>query len=40
MSSLDAPIVENSCLLAEIYFIFLKNTLGKTRKSFYIKFGL
>ena len=30
MFFLTAPIVKNSHILAEIYFIFLKNVLGQT----------
>ena len=38
MSLLTAPIVENSDFLAGIYFIFLKNVLDPTWKSFNTEF--
>ena len=39
MSLLAALIVETSHILAEIYFIFLKNVLDQTCKAFNAKFG-
>ena len=39
MSLLAALIVETSHILAEIYFIFLKNVLDPTCKAFNAKFG-
>ena len=38
MSLLTAPILKNSHILAGIYFIFLKNFLKQTWKSFNTKF--
>ena len=38
MSLLAALIVETSHILAEIYFIFLKNVLDQTCKSFNLRF--
>ena len=37
MSLLTAPIVKNSHILAGVYFIFLKNILDQSSKSFNIK---
>ena len=39
MSLLAALIVETSHILAEIYFIFLKNVLDQTCKAFNAKSG-
>ena len=39
MSLLTTLIVKNSLTLPGIYFIFLKNVLGRTWKSFNTKFG-
>ena len=39
MFLLTAPIVKNSHILAGIYFIFLKNVLDQTLKSFNTEFG-
>ena len=38
MSYLTAPIVKNSHIEAKIYFMFLKNVLKQTWKSFNTKF--
>ena len=39
MPLLTAPIVKNSHILTEVYFIFLKNVLGQTWKPFHTEFG-
>ena len=39
MSLLKAPVVKNSYILAGIYFIFLKNVMNQTQKSFNNEFG-
>ena len=39
MSLLTPPIVKNSHIQTEIYFIFLQNVLKQTRKLFNNKFG-
>ena len=39
MSLLTALVVQNSHILAEIYFIFLKDVLNQTWKAFSTKFG-
>ena len=36
---LTAPIVQNSHILAVIYFIFLKNVQDKIEKLFHTEFG-
>ena len=40
MYLLTAPSVKNSHILAEIYFIFLKNVLDRTWKAFNINLEL